>query len=98
MISNCTILVICEIIHDSKYLAIFSMMDEIFLYLYLIDFVIKILGIGFNEYFSDVWNKFDFMILFISFISEFFLLEYHTSNFDLSTTPQMSNSIKVLNY
>ena len=98
MISNCAILVSAQITSDPSYIVVFYFIDEVLLYIYLIDFLIKILGFGFEGYFSDIWNKFDFVLLLISFITELiFLADPSISNFSLDIShTNISNSLKVL--
>ena len=95
MIINCAILITCELIEDPDNLLVLYLIDEILLYIYLLDFFIKILGHGFEQYYSDIWNKFDFLILLVSFISEFFLIEYSISTFEVTHSKEMSQTLKV---
>lgn len=98
MISNCAILVAAQFSSlDPQIIVIFYFIDEILLYIYFIDFTIKILGFGFEEFFSDIWNKFDFAMLLVSFVSELYLLANPAiSNFSLDISNQnLSKSIKV---
>lgn len=99
MISNCALLVAAQFSSlDPQIIVLFYFIDEILLYIYFIDFILKILGFGFEEFFSDIWNKFDFAMLLISFISELYLLVNPAiSNFSLDISNQnLSKSIKVL--
>ena len=43
--------------------------DNWFDWIYLFEFIIKILGLGIMEYFRDTWNRFDFFLLVLSFSS-----------------------------
>ena len=95
-ISNCGILIAAEVLKNSEYVVVLYFIDEIFLYIYFIDFLIKIFAYGFEQYFSDIWNKFDFLVLVISFVSEFFLLEYSVSSFEMNESKELSHTLKVL--
>lgn len=41
----------------------------IFVLIFLIEFVLKIIGLGFRYYFADNWNRFDFIVLILSILS-----------------------------
>lgn len=43
--------------------------DNIFVYIYLVEVVFKIIGLGIKNYFRDNWNKLDFSLLFIAILS-----------------------------
>ena len=40
--------------------------DEYFVYFFLMEVILKIIGLGFQEYFDSNWNKFDFVLVSIS--------------------------------
>ena len=52
---NCTLILIAFFIADEKILAIFDLMDNIFLGVYILEFVIKIVALGIKDYFDDSW-------------------------------------------
>ena len=41
-------------------------MDEICFYLYVLEFILKIIGLGIIKYFGDSWNQFDFGMIIVS--------------------------------
>lgn len=47
---------------------IFDITDDMFVYFFCAEAVIKIIGMGIQEYFSDNWNKFDFLMVALSLI------------------------------
>lgn len=96
MIFNCAILISAEVISDHKTMGILYFMDEILLYIYLVDFIIKVFAFGFEMYFQDFWNKFDFLVLLISFFSEFLLVAYSKGSFfDLDMGNDLSKTVQV---
>ena len=44
-------------------------MDDVFNAIYIMDFVIKIIGYGVDNYFKDPWCKFDFFMLMITVVT-----------------------------
>lgn len=50
-------------------IAIFDSLDDYFLYMYIIEFMIKIIGLGIEKYWEDDWNKFDFGMIVLSVAS-----------------------------
>lgn len=98
MVVNCALLISAQLVNDNYAIAVFYFIDELFLYVYLFDFILKVLGFGFEAYFSDIWNKFDFTLLLVSFASELiFISNPNISNFSLDVnTSNVSNSFKVL--
>lgn len=96
MIFNCAILISAEVISDHSTMGILYFIDEILLYFYLVDFIIKVFAFGFEMYFQDFWNKFDFLVLLISFFSEFLLLAYSKGSFfDLDMGYDLSKAMQV---
>lgn len=49
-------------------LRIFDTIDNIFVYVYWAEIVLKLLGMGIQEYFNDNWNIFDFILAILSLI------------------------------
>ena len=45
-------------------------LNYIFSFIFLAETILKIVGLGFTEYFKDKWNRFDFIIVVISIIAE----------------------------
>lgn len=37
--------------------------DQFFIYFFLGEFIMKLIGLGFKEYFLDPWNQFDFFLV-----------------------------------
>ncbi|EGR34811.1 hypothetical protein IMG5_001520 [Ichthyophthirius multifiliis] len=42
---------------------IYETIDDLIVYIYVIEFGIKFIGLGFEKYFEDSWNVFDFLML-----------------------------------
>jgi hypothetical membrane protein len=45
-------------------------LNYIFSFVFLAETIMKIVGLGFKEYFKDKWNRFDFIIVLMSIIAE----------------------------
>lgn len=43
--------------------------DKLFLIVYIIEFFIKLIGLGIDIYFKDTWNKFDFSLIIMSILT-----------------------------
>ncbi len=52
---------------DPSEMSFLEKIDFYLNYVYLVEFVIKILGLGILNYFRDNWNCFDFFIMVVSF-------------------------------
>ena len=52
---NCTLILIAFFIADEGVLAVFDLIDNIFLGLYILEFMIKIVALGIKVYFDDSW-------------------------------------------
>ncbi len=55
---------------NSKYQGLFHIIDQVIIYIFLVEIVLKILSMGQKpwEYFQDPWNVFDFIIVAVCFI------------------------------
>jgi len=72
LISNCICLIIALTIKNESTINTLFIFDEIFLYFYIAEAVLKIIGLGFEKYFEDGWNRFDFIMVIMSLTSDFF--------------------------
>jgi len=54
---------------DEEVIAIFDTIDDYFLYMYCVEFLIKVIGLGIEKYWDDDWNKFDFGMIVMSVAS-----------------------------
>lgn len=63
---NMIILTLSILPLDEDILVILDTIDEYFVYVFLGECIIKIVGLGIKEYFSDNWNKFDFGLVLMS--------------------------------
>ena len=64
LINSCCIIA-SIVIANQNILDIFDMIDSIISYIYIIEFVIKIVGLGIEKYFEDNWNIFDFIMILV---------------------------------
>lgn len=78
LIINCVIIIcsagiyiffIQKVMTDDDTIAIFDIMDDYCLYFYILEFVIKIIGLGIEKYWEDDWNRFDFGMIVLSVAS-----------------------------
>lgn len=53
-----------------KYLYVLNIFNLIFVAIFTLEAVLKLLGLGFRYYFYIDWNKFDFSIVVVSLVSE----------------------------
>lgn len=53
---NTIMIIIYGSIDDEETLTIIESFDTFFNSVYILDVVIKIIGLGFKDYFSDFWN------------------------------------------
>lgn len=60
---NCCTIVTAFFIDDADTLAVFDLLDLIFLSIFATEIVIKILGLGIRAYFEDGWNVFDISLV-----------------------------------
>jgi len=59
-----TIVIILENVDTDQSIADFlDTIDGYFVYIFIIEFVMKIIGLGVTDYFKDNWNKFDFFLI-----------------------------------
>ena len=55
---------------DSPTIPTYDLIDQIILYFYIFECVVKAIGIGIEKYWEDDWNKFDFAMVMISIASD----------------------------
>ena len=48
---------------DEETLSTLETIDTVFIYIFVGEFIIKVIGLGFRDYFRDNWNKFDFVLV-----------------------------------
>lgn len=46
----------------------FDIIDDVFVYVFCAEAIMKIIGMGVSEYFTDNWNKLDFILVVLSLI------------------------------
>ena len=69
LILNTTVILGSYLLSD--YSDTFDYIDSICLYFYIIEFLIKIIGLGIVKYFNNNWNVFDFVILVLGILAAF---------------------------
>ena len=67
--------------------------DKICLYLYTIEVFIKAIGLGIEKYWDDDWNKFDFVLVIMSWASDIFIGAM--ASFKAAKTAKMSKLVKL---
>ena len=72
LICNSVVLIYSAVSSDEDVLNILYDIDDYFLYIYIIECFIKIIGLGLEKYFNDGWNKFDFIMVILSIFSSVF--------------------------
>lgn len=55
---------------NTEVLAAVSVVNEIFTVIFILEMVLKMLGLGLSEYFDDSWNFFDFVIVSASIVEK----------------------------
>ena len=45
--------------------------NQVFAYIFLVEAVVKLIGLGFYQYFDDSWNIFDFTLVVLSLVGDF---------------------------
>lgn len=53
---------------DADTIKILDRIDDVFVYIFCAEALLKIIGMGLDDYFSDNWNKFDFILVVLSLI------------------------------
>jgi voltage-gated sodium channel len=69
LLFNCSTILYSSFVDSNKYTTIFEQIDDIFLYVYITEFLIKLVGLGIEKYYEDNWNKFDFAMIILSILS-----------------------------
>lgn len=62
-ITNCILIITAFFIEDLSVLDIFNSLDTIFLVLYSMECLVKMVAIGIREYFNEGWNVFDISLV-----------------------------------
>lgn len=57
LIINTAAIITNMVIENEKIIAILDIIDTICLVLYIIEFLLKIVGLGILKYFEDSWNQ-----------------------------------------
>lgn len=68
VIANTVVLALFNRDLDDDFRALLDSLDSYFLYFYVAEMVVKILGLSFQVYWRDRWNQFDFVLVVFSFI------------------------------
>lgn len=51
-------------------LRVFDVIDDILIIFYVVEIVLKIVGLGPENFFKDPWNNLDFVIIFVGLVLE----------------------------
>ncbi|CAD8079364.1 unnamed protein product [Paramecium sonneborni] len=79
-ITNCILIVVAFFIEDQDILDIFNILDTVFLVLYSLECLIKIIAIGVKPYFEDSWNIFDITLVILQIIFDYVLFNIVSGN------------------
>lgn len=52
---NCALILVAFFIADEGVLAVFDLVDNIFLAIYILEFLAKVVALGIKGYFGDSW-------------------------------------------
>lgn len=66
---NTALVIAYGLIDDEDTLDMMDNFDTFFNTVYIIDVVIKLVGLGVHEYFGDAWNRFDFAMVVITIVT-----------------------------
>ncbi|KAL4429432.1 hypothetical protein ABPG74_021019 [Tetrahymena malaccensis] len=69
LVINCVILFISMTTDNQAKQSLMDQIDDYFFYAYLLECLIKMIGIGIEKYFDDSWNCFDFFMVLMSFFN-----------------------------
>lgn len=69
LIVNSATVVASQITDDTEQNDIYDRIDDVCLYIYIAECVLKIVGFGIIKYFDDNWNIFDFVLVILSLFS-----------------------------
>lgn len=62
-ITNCGLIVASLAVTDATAISIFDIFDKIYYAIYTLEFLAKMIALGYYDYFEDDWNKFDFILV-----------------------------------
>ncbi|CAD8091578.1 unnamed protein product [Paramecium sonneborni] len=79
-ISNCILIVLAFFIEDQEILDIFNIFDTVFLVLYSLECLIKIIALGIKPYFQEQWNIFDITLVILQIIFDYILFNIVSEN------------------
>ncbi|CAD8063596.1 unnamed protein product [Paramecium primaurelia] len=79
-ISNCILIVVAFFIEDQDILDIFNLLDTLFLIIYSIECLIKIIALGIKSYFEEGWNIFDITLVILQIIFDYILFNIVSGN------------------
>jgi hypothetical protein len=54
-LSNCAIVIASLFMNDPEVLLVFETMDKVYLSIYVVEFILKVIAMGFEDYFEDDW-------------------------------------------
>lgn len=71
LIVNCVVLIMAQMETDEEKLNTLYTIDNICLYIYIVECAIKAIGLGLEKYWEDGWNRFDFYMIIMSLAIDF---------------------------
>ncbi|CAD8182723.1 unnamed protein product [Paramecium octaurelia] len=79
-ITNCILIIAAFFIEDLSVLDIFNSLDTIFLVLYSMECLVKIVALGIRDYFNEGWNVFDISLVILQIVFDYILFKVVTGN------------------
>lgn len=79
-ILNCILIIVAFFIDDTSVLDVFNTLDTVFLVLYGIDILIKIIALGLYDFFDDGWNIFDLSLVILQICFDYILFNVVSGN------------------
>ena len=70
ILANTVVIILENVDTDQDTSDLLDQIDNYFVYIFILEFVIKIIGLGVTDYFKDNWNKFDFFLIISSLVMD----------------------------
>ncbi|CAD8119924.1 unnamed protein product [Paramecium sonneborni] len=79
-LTNCILIIIAFFIEDINVLDIFNSLDTMFLVIYSLECMIKIVALGIREFFREGWNVFDILLVILQLVFDYVLFSVVSEN------------------
>lgn len=94
LIVNCTFLILGMLSDDPGMIEWADYSDNMFFWVYFVEFLIKVIGNGVEKYFNDSWNVLDFSMILLSMIN--FLLSQTLSFLKNAKSAKATKLLKII--